>query len=255
LSQDGVTILSVLYECNSFFTDKLPAYRKSLNNGYGENLGVYTGDPTVYGCFDSFTNKYIIALEEINRYNSQGYLTFHQDGYTLAFNEVRSQMEGFESFLSFKPENMVCLDTLFLSFKNGGTWKHGFGDRCNFYGSQYDAYITGVFNDNGLEKKSWMALTQLSNEAWEVPLMYSNVNTFNGQRQESKLIPDNFKQLEGDWHSSIMRDIHSIGGWVSGNSMKGNYLVVKFLKQNANELIYLNGVAVFYKDSALTSIK
>ena len=68
LSQDGITELSVLYECNAFFVDKLRYFRKDLNNGIAATGSVYTGDPTVYGCFDFYTNKYIIALEEINRY-------------------------------------------------------------------------------------------------------------------------------------------------------------------------------------------
>lgn len=253
LSQDGVTILSTLYECNSFFTSKLTAYRKSLNNGYGEGGGAYTGDPTVYGVFDARTNKYIIALEEINRYNSQGYLQFHQDGYTLAFNEVRGSMEGFESFLSYKPENMVCLDTMLLTFKDGATYKHTpESTRCNFYGVQYDAYITSVFNDNGLQKKTWQALTELANDKWECPLIYTNTETYSGQRQESKLIPQNFAILEGDYHAVFKRDIHSIGGWGNGNVLKGNYIVIKFLKQNANEYTYLNGVSVYYTNSPLT---
>jgi len=253
LSQDGITVLSVLYECNSFFVQKLPYYRKSLNNGYGAALGTYTGDPSVNGVFDAFTNKYIVALEEINRYNSQGYLTYHQDAYTLCFNEVRTPMEGFESFLSYKPEAMVCIDTLLITFKDGETWKHGFGSHCNFYGTQYNASITAVFNDNGLEKKSWMALTQLTDTVWECPLIYTNVNTYSNQRQETSLVAQNFTVLEGNPSSAIKRDSHSPGGIINGNFMKGNYIVIKFLKQNASSLVYLNGVSVLYRDSPLTA--
>jgi hypothetical protein len=65
LSQDGITPLSVLYKTNGFFTSKLLQYRKELNNGLTIN-----GNPCIYGVFDSMTNKYIIALEEINRYSS-----------------------------------------------------------------------------------------------------------------------------------------------------------------------------------------
>lgn len=255
LSQDGITVLSIVYECNSFFTSKLPYYRKSLNNGNPPNgSSVYTGDPSVYGVFDAFTNKYIIALEEINRYNDQGFLTFHQDGYTISFNEVRNQMEGFESNLSYKPENMVCLDTLLIAFKDGALWKFTQdAPRCNFFGIQYDAYITGVFNDSGLEKKTWKSVTELSNDVWECPVIYTNVTSYGSTRQQSKLIPNNFARLEGNWSSSILRDINSPGGWVNGSTMKGNYIVIRFLKQNASTLIYLNGTSVTFVDSPLTS--
>jgi hypothetical protein len=67
LSQNGIEPLSILYKTNSFFVGKTAAYRKDLNNGASE-VGVYTGDPCIYGVFDANTNKYIIAMEEINRY-------------------------------------------------------------------------------------------------------------------------------------------------------------------------------------------
>jgi hypothetical protein len=69
LSQNGIEPLSILYKTNAFFVAKTAAYRKDLNNGVNE-VGVYTGDPCIYGVFDANTNKYIIAMEEINRYTN-----------------------------------------------------------------------------------------------------------------------------------------------------------------------------------------
>ncbi len=253
LSQDGITKLSVNFECNSFFTQKLPYFRKSLNNGYAASGQVYKGDPTVIGVFDALTNKYIVALEEINRYNAEGNLIFHQDAYTLSFNEVRSKMEGFEGYLSYHPENMVCLDVSLFAFKDGALWKFTTdAPHCNFFGAQYNAYITGIFNDGMLEKKSWMSVAQLTDTIWSCPTIYSNVNTYSNQRQETNLVEQEFITYEGVPTASIKRDINSAGGKVNGSQMKGNYIVIKFLKQNASSLVYLNGVSVFYKDSPLT---
>ena len=70
LSQDGITPLSILYKTNAFFVPKLQEYRQSLNNGLTENDEVYTGNPCIYGTFDAYTNKYIISMEEINRYEA-----------------------------------------------------------------------------------------------------------------------------------------------------------------------------------------
>jgi len=71
LAQDGITPISIVNTMNSFFVSKLKAYRTSLNNGFGPsgNTSDYYGNPCIYGSFDAFTNKYIIALEEINRYS------------------------------------------------------------------------------------------------------------------------------------------------------------------------------------------
>jgi hypothetical protein len=67
LSQDGITPISITNYMNAFFVATLSAYRQELNNGIVET-GVYMGNPCIYGVFDAYTNKYIIAMEEINRY-------------------------------------------------------------------------------------------------------------------------------------------------------------------------------------------
>jgi hypothetical protein len=71
LAQDGITPLSIIYGTNAFFVKELAAYRQDLNNGYNPTL--YTGNPCIYGVFDAYTNKYIIAMEEINRYSDCNY--------------------------------------------------------------------------------------------------------------------------------------------------------------------------------------
>jgi len=68
LSQDGITPISILYNTNAFFVPLLQEYRQELNNGVADDGQVYTGNPCIYGVFDAYTNKYIIAMEEINRY-------------------------------------------------------------------------------------------------------------------------------------------------------------------------------------------
>ena len=72
LSQDGITPISIINKMNAFFVAKTAAYRKDLNNRYNPD-SIYTGDACIYGVFDANTNKYIIALEEITRYNNCNY--------------------------------------------------------------------------------------------------------------------------------------------------------------------------------------
>jgi hypothetical protein len=68
LAQDGITPISITNKTNAFFVATLAAYRQDLNNGVPATGQVYTGNPCIYGVFDANTNKYIIAMEEINRY-------------------------------------------------------------------------------------------------------------------------------------------------------------------------------------------
>ena len=68
LSQDGITPISIIYSTNAFFVPTLTEYRQELNNGVAPEGQTYMGNPCIYGVFDAYTNKYIIAMEEINRY-------------------------------------------------------------------------------------------------------------------------------------------------------------------------------------------
>jgi hypothetical protein len=67
LSQDGITPISITNHMNAFFVATLSSYRQELNNGITNEL-TYLGNPCIYGVFDAYTNKYIISMEEINRY-------------------------------------------------------------------------------------------------------------------------------------------------------------------------------------------
>ena len=68
LSQDGIVPISITNNTNAFFVPNLTEYRQELNNGVPADGQPYMGNPCIYGVFDAYTNKYILALEEINRY-------------------------------------------------------------------------------------------------------------------------------------------------------------------------------------------
>ena len=68
LSQDGIVPISITNNTNAFFVPNLTEYRQELNNGVPADGQPYMGTPCIYGVFDAYTNKYILALEEINRY-------------------------------------------------------------------------------------------------------------------------------------------------------------------------------------------
>jgi len=248
LSQDGITPISIMYKTNSFFVKYLKAYRNNLNNGVAPTGQVYKGNPTVYGAFDAFTNKYIVCLEEIDRYSDPSTQSFYQQPFTISFDEVLNQ---WESFYSYHPEWIGSLNTLLLSFRHGVLWTHNNTTYCKFYEAQYEAMIEAAFNSGGNLKKTWISLTQYANTAWDCPEITSQLSTY-GNTPQSSLIPiSNFKRLEGNYHSNFFRDTNSVGGLINGSSLKGNYLIIKFRKQNASEFYFLNLVSVNFIDSPL----
>jgi len=242
LSQNGITALSVLYKTNSFFIQKLAGFKNKLNIITPE-----TGIPTVYGVFDAYTNKYIICMEAINRPE----LT--QEPSTIAFLEANQQLIGFESRYSLYPENIGCLDNLLISFKDGQVWTHNSDKFCNFFGVQYEAFIKIVLNDNALLKKTFISITETSNEIWECPEIETQTTSYGTTNQESNLIIDDFEKLENVYHAAFLRDSNSIGGVINGDSLKGQYMIIKLQINAAKNFVFLNTATIKYIDSPLNN--
>ena len=251
LSNDGITSLSIVYKMNSFFVSKLTPFRTDLNNGIVPAGQTYAGNPTVYGVYDAYTNKYITALEEINRYSDPTTLTFHQDPYTLSFLETRDSTEGFESKYSAYPENLCCLDNLLVAWKSGALWTHDGAVYNNFFGVQYDSTITAVFNDFATAKKTFEALFQTSSILWDCPEITTNLTSYGTTKQSSNLVSSDFAKLEEEYSATFLRDSNSIGGINNGDTLKGQYIIIKLRATDSTDFVFLNSVSVRYIDSPL----
>ncbi len=177
-------------------------------------------------------------------------LIFHQDPYTISFDEAKN---SFESFYSYHPEMMGSLNVTLYSFLSGGAWEHKSTVYCNFYGVQYPASITTVFNSAALDKKTWISVMETGNTIWDCPEIYTQMDSYSTTRQESLLKEFDFKVLESEYHASFLRDINSQGGLLQGISLKGGYMVIKFEKANANTFVYLNSASVKYINSPLNN--
>jgi len=179
-------------------------------------------------------------------------LTYHQEPYTISFDE---NANAFEAFYSYFPEFMGEVNTTLFTFKDGEIWEHGTLPYCNFYGTQYDASITNVFNTNSLDKKTWISIMETGNTVWACPVIYTQMDTggTSGDKQESELLEADFVTLESEYQASFLRDSNSHGGLVEGDSLKGNFIVVKFEKTSANSFVYLNSATTKYINSPLNN--
>ena len=178
-------------------------------------------------------------------------LIFHQDPYTIAFDEVGN---AFESFYSYHPEMMGELNTTLFSFKDGNIWRHtNDTEFCNFYGTQYNAFITTVFNTGALDKKTWISIMETGNTIWECPIIYTQMDSYGTTKQESELLEADFQVLESEYHASFLRDFNSQGGLLEGDSLKGGYIVIKFEKTSANSFVYLNSATTKFINSQLNN--
>ncbi len=178
-------------------------------------------------------------------------LTYHQDPYTISFDEVGN---NFESFYSYHPEMMGCLNTKLFSCKDGELWLHNNNSTyCNFYGVQGNASITTVFNQGSLDKKTWISLMETANTVWDCPIITTQMNSYDSVSQESELMDADFSVLESEYHASFLKDKNSTGGLIEGDALKGGYIIIKFQKSNANSFVYLNSATVKFINSPLNN--
>jgi hypothetical protein len=239
LSNDGLTPISLLYKGQFYIRNLLTPYNKTYTRSNGTNA-------KILGCYDYVDEQYITLLQG----GTNGSSTI--DSHVFSFNEGRN---GYCSKYSYTDaEWLLSAEDVIYSWKDGNLYSHdNTTDYCNFFGTQYDAYITLVFNINLFEKKTWQSVAELASAIWACPLVYTNVKSYGTQRQETALLESDFANLEGMFHTAFLRDIHSIGGINNGSQIKGNYLVCTFKKTNASGLISLSEVQVMWRDSPLTN--
>jgi hypothetical protein len=215
VGEEGVTFLSIDHKVDSWAAIKLP---------------LRTGNYKVYGGLDQILGNYIIALEPAPGDN---------EAYTLVY-DVNAKI--FSTFFSYHPEMMVTLATVFISFKDGQLYTHDDDFNYNtFFGQPAaDSSITLAFNQNPLDKKTFMSVGEVASQIWDVPVIQTDINSYGTTKMESNLVDDDFVELEGTYEAAILRDKNSIGGVLEGDSMKGKYMTMKFRAKTPTSLVSLN---------------
>ena len=227
LSQDGFTPISELYKAQYYITD--------LSNKYTTNkAGTLGGYAKVLGTYNYFEEEYVSVF--------QGYAG--QSNVTLAFNEYRNCYTG---FYDYAPEAITSVEGSTITFRNGGLYLHdNTSNYTTFYGTQYAASITFVFNEQGLMKKDFNAITLDSAPSAWTSASTNDIQTSLGQN--SNLVTSDYEINEGFYHAGFMRDFNSLGGLINGDYLKGAWMQIK-LSNTSNNLVYLSGLYVNYTPS------
>lgn len=223
LSQDGITEISA-YGMIDYFRD---------------NLSLIGGTGRIIGGWDMYNKQYVVSLQP---FDSEEYQT-------LAFDE---DCTGWTSRFSFKPNLAGSLRNNFYTFKNGNIWRH-YADPtttlvnyCNFYGVQYDANVTLIFNPDVSASKNFNTLNYEGSTGWALEALYSNsdialpigktIDATNLAALENQLFTNNFKRKENKYFGTIINNTPATYGEVIyGNSMngiKGFYSTVKMVFVN-----------------------
>lgn len=156
-------------------------------------------------------------------------------GRNLAFNEVRNAFTGFRNYA---PDALVCAENQLYSFSNGKMYIHNNNAAyANFYGTNYEASISMIFNEKMSLSKKYLAtgFQTNNNKIWTAKnigdITTSSINEQTGLQQISQLIAQDFEVFESNIYGAFLRDYNSgINGPVAmleGDYLIGNYLTMK----------------------------
>jgi len=236
LSSDGLTDLGLLYKGQYYLPTLVLPYNGQLLRPNGSIA-------KVMGFFDAFDNQYHQILQDSTT----------TDPSNVSFNEDRN---GFCSFYDIHAEWYTHADGVNYQWSGGILYKQNSSVYCNFFGVQYNAEITLVFNQDITMKKSWQAITQTASDIWQSPTkgdIETDGISYGTTKQQSHLVNANYRVLESKPSSAFYRDENSRGGWINGDFLKGSYLKAKLVKQNASNFITLTEVEVLIKESPLNT--
>jgi hypothetical protein len=238
LSVDGIVPLSELYKVQIFTGQNLPKYLNSHPYTYG-------GNAVILACYNFLSDR-----------DSEVVFTFQEStdnaglaSESLAFVESRNM---FQSFYDYTADALVCAENQLFTFRGGNMYAlKNNSTYCNYYSSQFAPSVTVPYNDNVLQRKTWIGVSEESNVIWNCPSIVTQTTSYGSTQQQSKLVDANFALLEGKYEAAFMKDINSQGGWLNGSSLKGGYIVIKFQPTNGANFSYLMPPMLRYIDSPL----
>lgn len=238
LAEDGYTPLTSVYKGQFYIATLFPSYNKTWTRPNAEVA-------KIFGCFDTREVECITVLQG----GTNGSDTIGD--YAFAFNEKRN---AYSSFFNYLVEGMICAEDTIYSWANDGSFyiHNNTTQRNYFHGVQYNSSVVLYFNKPGVQKKSWLSITQNANYVWVAPSIYTQTKSYGTQRQESTLIESDFEEVEGQFQAAFLKDMNSIDGIVNGDDLKGTWIAVKLESTNSDKFVFLAKVTVKFIDSPRT---
>lgn len=244
LSNDGITKISD-YKMSDYWSDILRLTRDANSR------------VRILGSYNEANQEYIVSVgnaERTIRFNVPGIGTLsfteqHIDAITWSFSEATNR---WISQLSFLPEMMCEYGIDYMTFLDGVAWRHNVQastNYCMFYNELYPSEVDVVFNQNPSNIKFFKALELESDQLWIAPEI---TNQFG---QESELLTEDFKNIEGVWWAALLRDKNTPNvtlPLIEGDDMRGHELIVK-LRNTSTDFSKLFSTGLKFEHSELTN--
>jgi len=225
LSMDGLTEISS-YGMKDFFRDELG----SLNNS-----------DNIIGGWDIHSKNYTVSIQQNGTYK------------TLTFDD---SVNGWTSFLSFKPGFLFSLNTSLYSTNDGKIWQHytfedNSTERGKFYNVSNNSTVEFVFNANQSLVKNFKTINYEGGKDWEMLSMQTSTDSslpvakaINILTQASNLIDlqnqllqNNFKVKENKYFANLINSTISQPGEVlwgqDASGIKGFFATVEMSVDNS----------------------
>jgi hypothetical protein len=158
LSQDGITEISQ-YGMTDYFRDEF------------SNIDTATYGPgKIVAGWDTHNKQYVLSTQSSSATPDQ----YKQDK-TLGFSD---DANGFTSFYSFIPSQILSLKNKFYTLNKGRLWVHyneAANTRGNFYGVQYNSTIKFVFNEAPSNVKVFKTINYEGANGWQVDSFVSDL--------------------------------------------------------------------------------
>jgi hypothetical protein len=221
LSRDGITDLSETYKCQVWSSQNIQKYLDPGTYRFG-------GDQKILGTFN-------IRQDTIGEYLVLAQGTASVAGETFAFEEKYNM---FTSLYDIDCDCIVCAEDVLYAFRNGVMWKQGGANNAaNFFGTQYEANLKLVFNDQTAIKKIFNATGYMSNATWssdvkgDVSTNHVNPQTLIGQESllmaEDYDISENPKRYAGFNMDQNSMDDEDVALW-EGDYLTGGYIACTY---------------------------
>ena len=240
LSLNGVDNISEDEKVQTFAGNNLPTYLNTYAYPFG-------GTSAIIGAFNTPKDRDAEVLFFMQS-GTSGSSTL--TGQTIAFNERQKVSYG---FFDYSPDAAVCAENNLILFYNGNLYiQNNSSEPANFFGTQQTPSITVVIKDPNVEKKTFLSVTETSNQAWVCPSIQTDTYSYGTTLQSSNLVAEDFELLGTDWNAPLWFDQNSVGGLINGDTMTGSELIIQFSASNAAQFAYLATVGIRYIDSPLT---
>ena len=124
----------------------------------------------VIGGYDIFDRQYVVSIQF-----AKTQLDVTPEYYTLTFDET---VNGWNSFYTYKPSQIISLKDTFYTTHKGDLWKHYdqsvINNRGCFYGACSDSYVDFIFNDQPSTKKVFQTVNYEGDNGWEIDYFKSD---------------------------------------------------------------------------------